>query len=358
MNLRQPLLTSVMVASQLTLLLVVFFGLGQFFYPVIFSIILLYLSQPAIDFFSRRLGAPLPLTLGVIFVLQMLVIIAILVIAIPFLIQEASSLVKQFPIFVEYFLKRASDLALAYEIDVTFDTQSIQHNIMSMLKSIGQISPSTLYKTYLLAQGTAGQLLSPIYWIINLLLIPIIYFFIGLNAHKFEPWLTHYTPKIYRYSLLTCLRHTNQIFSIYYRGQIVVVSILSILYATSLYLIGIPYGFITGIITGVLSFVPYLGIITGFTIASLSLFYITSKLLVFSLLVCSFLVINLIESFYLTPTFMGNKVGLSNFSNFLCLIIGANLFGILGLLFAIPVTASLVFVFKMFSKTCHDADII
>ena len=103
MNIRQSFLTVIMTASQLILLLVVFFGLGQFFYPVIFSIILLYLSQPAIHFFSGRLGVPLPLTLGVIFVLQMLVIIAILVIAIPFLISEATSLVKQFPIFVEYF---------------------------------------------------------------------------------------------------------------------------------------------------------------------------------------------------------------------------------------------------------------
>jgi len=179
-----------------------------------------------------------------------------------------------------------------------------------------------------------------------------------MQSKKLIPMITSYTPIAYRDSVVSTLNSVNSIFSGYFRGQITVLSFLTVMYASGLYLLGIPYGLVTGIMTGILSFIPYFGLFLGFTVASISLFYTSPSIVSFALLCITFAVINAIESLYLTPTFMGKRVGLSNVSSLLSIIIGANLFGLFGLVFAIPTVATSTLLFKQFATYCKRQGVL
>lgn len=337
----------------------IYIGLGTFLYPILAAILLVYLSLPAIEFLKKTAHFPAIVAVGVLFLLQLSIIITLFFIALPYLIAELATLIKHLPTFINYFFEEARTLASSYEIPLsTFDLPNLSASLNQAFASIAKLNASTLQTTLSVAGGTAGQLLSPVYWMAYILIIPLIYFFLALNAAKIIPMVKKYTPLLYRQHVINALTATNTIFSGYFRGQITVVFFLCILYSSTLSLLGIPYAVITGILTGILSFIPYLGFVTGFIISTFSLFYSNASLFGLLSLVLGFACINAVESLFLTPTFMGKRIGMSNLASLLSLIIGANLFGAFGLIFAIPLAATCKHFFLEFTTYCKQQEIL
>lgn len=331
--------TLIIAACQLFFLWIIAIGLQPFYYPIIIAIVLSYLSQPAIEFLQRRIQLSRPLALAVIFSVQMVAIGLFLLAAIPFLLTEIIHFISQLPQLIQYLVQKIQSNIHHYNLGAFIDIDALQEELITKIRSFSKISPQTLYHTLTIAKGTASQLLSPVYWLTTIVIVPVMYFFLGLYADRILPWIENCSPKSYRSWLVATLTLANELFSAYFRGQIIVVSFLCCLYSLGLSLIGIPYGLMIGITTGILSFVPYLGLISGFVLALVSLFYTQASILSFLGLLLVFVVINSFESLFLTPTFMGNRVGLSNLTSILSLIIAGHLFGFIGLVFAIPMTA-------------------
>jgi len=115
--------------------------------------------------------------------------------------------------------------------------------------------------------------------------------------------------------------------------------ILAVLYGGGLGIIGLKFGFLIGIVSGLLNIIPYAGFAIGLLSALvMSLAYFETILTPIGVIVV-FVVVQLLESFLITPKLVGNKVGLSSLSTLLALIIGGNLFGTFGILIAIPLAA-------------------
>ena len=116
---------------------------------------------------------------------------------------------------------------------------------------------------------------------------------------------------------------------------------MGILYAIGFSILGIKFGFILGLSTGMLCLIPYVGPLIG-AVASVIL-ALSQQLGIPALLGLAlvFVVVQLVEGFLLTPKLVGNKVGLSEFATMLALIIGGNLLGFMGMILAIPLAAIL-----------------
>jgi predicted PurR-regulated permease PerM len=136
------------------------------------------------------------------------------------------------------------------------------------------------------------------------------------------------------------MRRIDQKLSGFVRGQITVALMLGTLYALALMIAGLNYGFLIGIISGVLSIIPLVGSTVGLLMAVLVAWFQTGGEWVFvGGIAAIFLVGQMIEGNILTPKLVGDSVGLHPLWVMFALMAGAALFGILGMLLAVPVAA-------------------
>jgi len=131
----------------------------------------------------------------------------------------------------------------------------------------------------------------------------------------------------------------DKILSVYFRGQIIVAGLLAILYTSVLLIIGVKPAILIGLISGVLSIVPYLGFIIGFG-ASLIIAIVQFQDFLHPLLVVGgFAIVQMIEGNFITPKIIGESLGLHPTAVIFALLAGGTLFGIGGMILALPVAA-------------------
>jgi predicted PurR-regulated permease PerM len=136
------------------------------------------------------------------------------------------------------------------------------------------------------------------------------------------------------------LKEIDATLSGFIRGQAIVCLVLGSYYSISLTIVGLKYGAVIGIIAGVLTFIPYVGTSFGW-ISSLILAFaqFDNNLPHILMVVGVFIFGHFLETYVLTPRFVGNRVGLHPVWILFALITGAKLLGFTGVLIAVPVAA-------------------
>jgi predicted PurR-regulated permease PerM len=135
------------------------------------------------------------------------------------------------------------------------------------------------------------------------------------------------------------LRAIDTILSGWVRGQSMVCLILGLFYGIGLSLVGLDLGLVVGMTAGILSFVPYLGTITGFVVG-IGLALAQSQDWTLAGMVASvFIVGNILEGNLLAPKLVGEKIGLHPVWVIFALLAGGALFGFVGVLLALPMAA-------------------
>ena len=123
------------------------------------------------------------------------------------------------------------------------------------------------------------------------------------------------------------------------RGQLLVMVILGVLYGAGLTVIGLDVGILIGLIAGVLTFVPYLGPATVIILGGMTALIEYGDWQHFAGVLAVFGTGQLIESLWLTPKLVGDRIGLHPAAVIFAVLAGGQLFGFLGMLLALPVAA-------------------
>jgi predicted PurR-regulated permease PerM len=134
-------------------------------------------------------------------------------------------------------------------------------------------------------------------------------------------------------------RESDSVLGGFLRGQLLVMLILGVLYAIGLWAVGLNLGVLIGLIAGLLTFVPYLGpasIVVFGGVAALVQFGDWPHL---AGVAAVFTIGQVIESYWLTPKLVGDRIGLHPMAVIFSVLVGGQLFGFLGMLLALPVAA-------------------
>lgn len=172
-----------------------------------------------------------------------------------------------------------------------------------------------------------------------LILTPIIMFYLLKDWPRLINHIDQCIPLSYRPVVRFYAAKIDATLSAFAKGQGLVCLILMGMYSISLWAIGVPHGFFLGIITGLISFIPYVGMITGMaaTLAiTLANFESWGQIL---LIIITFVTIGTIEGNFIAPRLIGDKVGLHPVWIIFALLAFATWFGFLGVLVALPVAA-------------------
>lgn len=172
------------------------------------------------------------------------------------------------------------------------------------------------------------------------ILAPITAFYVLRDWNKLTAAIDRIIPRRYHTAVREQMNIVDETLSGFIRGQAIVCFLLGLFYALGLVATGLEYGATVGLIAGILSIIPYVGTIFGWgTSVILAFVQFADDWASIGAVVGVFVVGHVLESYILTPRFVGDRVGLHPVWILFALIAGAELMGFTGVLIAVPVAA-------------------
>jgi predicted PurR-regulated permease PerM len=187
--------------------------------------------------------------------------------------------------------------------------------------------------------------------LISLIFItPILVFYLLKDWDIFLQKIDEHLPKSIASEVKKIAKDINKTLSGYIRGQFNVCIILAIIYATLLTFSGLNFGFLIGFLTGICSFIPYIGMLGGVIAAIIVGFFQWGLDPVHGAIIGAIFIFGqIVESNFLTPKLIGHKVGLHPVWLIFGLFVFGSLFGFIGVIIAVPLTAIIGVIIKYFS---------
>jgi len=301
------------------------------------------LLDPLVDRLER---ARIPRSVSIIllcvfFVLGFILVISI---AVPLLIREYSTLISALPKYLDAGSVKLEELLSQWlNIETSINLNRIVSEVKNIVKALDVEQMRNVTKAI---QSTVLSGYSFALTIVNLTLLPFFVYYIACDIDSFHRLAIRCLPAESRGKVVAvCQEIMKHIYS-FFKGQITVSCIMAVLYSIGLTLIGLPSAIIVGAIAGLLNIVPYLGVALGFFIAALITGVHDFSWIQLFKVVGVFVTVSVLEGSVLTPRIVGKSVGLHPLGVMLALVIGGQLFGLLGLVLAIPAAASVRVLFR------------
>jgi predicted PurR-regulated permease PerM len=176
-------------------------------------------------------------------------------------------------------------------------------------------------------------------WALGLLIIPFFVYYLLLDMSNLRRIIEEHIPERHRGVGLRLLNEIGEVVRGYVRGRFLMALIMAAIYGTGLLILGVPLWAGIGLIAGFIGIIPYLGVICGLILALGFAALDGAGLGRLAGVGAVFAIAQLIEDYVLTPRIIGDKLELHPMLVFIALIIAGDLFGLLGLVLAIPVLA-------------------
>ncbi len=317
-------------------------GLGNALMPLLIAFGLAYLSFPLIKGLEKR-GIQRSHAVVGVFSSIALLLIMILLLVVPSLIADARQFFQELPQTSAVAIEKVEQLAGTFGYSVDISKQGLKE---LLVEHSSAVSGEFLKSSSNFLKGIFANFIHGLLFLLNLLLIPLFFFHLVNQYESISREAQDLVPIPWRAKLNQYVRLTNTVLSGYVRGQMLVAMLLAVLYGFGFWVIGLRFGLLIGIGTGLLSIIPFVGSLLGFAAAmAIALANFTGFGTVVGV-AAVFAVVQALEGLVITPKLVGDKVGLGILSTMLALIVGGNLFGFAGMIVAIPVAAVLKSVLK------------
>jgi len=319
-----------------TVLAVAAFGLLWLLSPVlapfILAAVLAYALAPAVGALARR-RVPRVLAVAIVELLLILVVTVALLLVIPILSKELPLLKQQIPLMAAALNEHVVPWLQSHGLNASLDAASIKAFVLKYLDA----NVEDWIATGLSSARIGGSFLLAI--IGNLVLLPVVLFYLLYDWERLLAQGWQLVPPRMRSSAGSFLKECDLMLGQYLRGQILVMLLLAIYYSAALGLAGFQLALPIGVFTGLAVFIPYLGFGTGLVLALLAAVLQFGDLYGLLAVAGVYGLGQLIESFVLTPRLVGERIGLSPLMVIFALLAFGHLFGFVGVLIALPVSA-------------------
>jgi predicted PurR-regulated permease PerM len=300
--------------------------------PFVAGIALAYVLAPLADR-VERLG--INRTVAALLVVSVLVValIALMLLLVPLLLQQGSALISNIP---GYF-KRVKELIVDANLP-WLNWLGAAETGKTASDLVGQVATWLLSFSYSL--WTGGKAL--VSFASVLIVMPVVTFYLIRDWHAMIDRVDSWVPVRQRDTVRQLGREIDAAIGGFLRGQFGVCLVLGCYYAIGLMLVGLDFALLIGLIAGVITFVPYIGSMTGLMIAvsvAIAQFWPDWKRIM--LVVAIFLIGQFIEGNVVSPKFVGERVGLHPVWLIFAMFAFGYLFGFVGLLIAVPLGAAI-----------------
>jgi len=317
-----------------TVLLIVF---SDIFLPLLLGLGVAYLLDPVVSWLERKGWS----RLWAVVVLALVLVLAItgfFLYLVPAMGEEFQRLGKRLPEYtqrlraqVEPLLERARARYPEEFVDVRDRAiEAARENLPKLAGSVGKWL-STIF----------DSVRAFILFLLNLVFVPVFAFYLLVDFPKVKRGIRDLIPLPYREIVLERIHEVDQAVASFLRGQLTIALILAFINATGMVLIDVPLGLVIGITAGLANMIPYMALIVGLLPAVLLCWAEHGSWLRVILVIAVFSGAQMLEGMVLSPRILGKSVNLHPVWVLLAIIIGGSLFGIFGMLIAVPAAAAI-----------------
>jgi predicted PurR-regulated permease PerM len=299
--------------------------------PFFIALFLAYLGNPLVDQLQRW---HLPRTAGVGIVFSLIITVLLLLIGflVPLLEHQVSRLLANLPALLDWVQTIVIPWLTTHFGLAPLETKTFSNIVTEHWQQAGNIA-SIAWKT------VSNSSLAILSWVTNLFLIPVVTFYFLRDWHHFITSIQTLLPRNLEAFISALFREFNEVLSAFFRGQLLVMLILTTVYSLGLSIVGLDLALLIGLISGLFAIVPYLGLAIGVITASIAAFAQFQDWLHVFYVWIVFGLATVLENTVLTPVLVGDRIGLHPVAVLFAIFCGGQLFGFLGVLLALPVAA-------------------
>lgn len=312
------------------LLLIFFWYMGNALAPYLIGAGLAYVLDPWADWLEEH-GFSRIIATVIITTLMFLVFLLGVIVVLPVIFDQARALIEAAPGLFE----RARD--------VLFERfPSLQEEGSPIRRALANVQERIQDSCLTLANGLVGSLFGVFDFLMLAVISPVVAFYLLFDWDRLIAAIDSWLPRQHADNIRQIARDIDRVLAGFMRGQLSVVMILAIFYATALGLIGLDFGVFVGMFAGLISFIPFVGSILGGALAvGLAIFQFWGEWWWIVVVGLIFLGGQAVEGNVLTPFLVGGSAKLHPVMLMFALSAFGTLFGFIGLIIAVPVMAAL-----------------
>jgi len=309
--------------------------LGPVLTPFLIAAVLGYVLHPLVERLAAR-RVPRVLAVALVEITAIVIVLAVILLIVPILSKQLPLLREQIPLLADRLNTGLSPLLANFGINVALDTASIKAFVLKYLDANVDDSIATALSSARIGGSIVLALLG------NAFLVPVVLFYLLMDWLNLTRRISELVPPRMRESVHGFFQECDSVLGQYLRGQLLVMLILAAYYSIALALFRFELAVPVGVFTGLAIFIPYIGFGLGLVLALISgLLQFTGWYgLVAVAVVYGFG--QFIESLFLTPRMVGERIGMSALTVIFALLAFGHIFGFVGVLLALPVSAVLV----------------
>ena len=318
--------------------LVVLWALGDVILPFVVGGAIAYFLDPVADRLER-LGLGRAAATTVISLAALMVTVALVLAVIPTLVSQLTALVNMAPDI----LRRLQGVLLERLPELADSTSTIR-------QSLAELGETIRAKGLELANTVIGSAMGVLDAVLFLVVVPVVAFYMLLDWDRMVARIDGLLPRDHAPVIRHLATEIDRVLAAFVRGQLSVCLAMGVYYAVALALAGLQFGLVVGAIAGAITFIPYVGALVGGALAiGLALFQFWGDWVSVGIVVAIFALGQFLEGNVITPRLVGNSVGLHPIWLLFALSAFGSVFGFVGMLVAVPVTAAIGVLVRFFA---------
>ncbi len=318
---------------------VLIYLLAPILMPFMSAAVLAYIADPLADKLEKKMSRTL--AVSVVFFVLSLIALLLLLIVLPLVERQVVVLAEKLPLYIDraqyYLLPLLKD---QFGLDIgAFDLNTLKQSLSDYWKTAGGIAANILTSI-----SRSGLILAG--WIANFLLMLVVTFYLLRDWDSLVEKIHVLIPRKNEKTIVVIAKESDEVLGAFFRGQILVMFALSVVYTVGLMIVGLDTALLIGGLSGIVSFVPYLGFMVGIVIASIAALMQFQEIAPLFYIAIVFLTGQMLEGMLLTPWLVGDRIGLHPVAVIFAVLAGGQLFGFVGILLALPVAAVIAVVLR------------
>lgn len=303
--------------------------------PFVVAAVMAYALHPVVERL-RQSHIPRWLGAGVALLVLVLVLLTVVLMIVPVVTRQLPLLRDQVPILLDHFNSWLVPFAARFGLDLQVDVGMVR----DLLRKLVVGHEGDLIDGVLSSVRIGGSAVTAVLG--NLVLTPIVAYYLLLDWTRLTQHLYSLVPPRWQAATRGFLDETDAVLGQYLRGQLLVMGVLAVGYTVGLTLAGLKLALPIGVFTGLAVFVPYLGFGLGLVLGLLAALLQFQSLAGVAAVALVYGLGQMLESLYLTPRLLGDRIGLHPITVIFALMAFGHLWGFVGVLIALPASAVLL----------------
>ncbi len=317
--------------------------------PFVSGALLAYLGDPIVDRLEK-LKISRTLSVVIVFFIALLLVLPLFFFLVPLIESQIKLLISKMPGYIDWIMVNLEPtLKDTFGISIpALEIEKLKATFSEQFTNAGGF-----FKSLIRTISHSGMVVAG--WAANIFLIPVITFYLLRDWDNLVDYIHDLLPRSVEPTVSRLAKESDEVLGAFLRGQLLVMLALGTIYAIGLKIIGLEFALLIGMLAGLLSFIPYMGLVVGIVVAGIAIMLQTHDPTNLMWVALVFVVAQIIEGTVLTPLLVGDRIGLHPVAVIFSVLAGGQLFGFFGILLALPVFAVIAVIMRHFHKTYKDS---